>query len=248
MDLKEIKEDLVLRHPWETSRVHFFLKFLKSNKRKEIKDILDVGAGDGFFAKGMRNSLAPFAQLYCFDIHYKEKNKEKKREENIFFVKNLPSQKFDLILLMDVLEHVSSEKIFLDELIEKNSHSETLFLISVPSWQSLYTQHDRKLEHFRRYSFKMLEDSLKRSDLEIIHAGGLFYFLLIPRLFTKCFEIIFPEKNGTSDLGEWKWGYLVTNIVLYFLKIDHLFSILFFKIGLRLPGLSLWALVRRRRV
>lgn len=244
MDLKEIKGIMVRRHPWETSRLYFFLNLLKICKIAKPQSMLDVGAGDAFFAQELRKEFTPSASLCCVDLNYPEE----KNEGNVRFIKKLPTECFDLIMLMDVLEHVPDEALFLKELLDKNSHQETVFLISVPAWQCLFSAHDKKLEHFRRYNPKLLSEVLKQNGLEIIKQGAFFHGLLAPRLMAKLLEGFNKNQNHTADLGQWKKGALVTLAVESLLKVDCSFSLLLARFGIQLPGLSLWAIGRVKKI
>jgi SAM-dependent methyltransferase len=55
-----------------------------------------------------------------------------------------------LVLLMDVLEHVSDDFALLSELFAA-SQPGTHFLLTVPADESLWSEHDESFGHFRRY-------------------------------------------------------------------------------------------------
>lgn len=243
MDLKEIKGIMVRRHPWETSRLYFFLSLIQKRDFLKPQSLLDVGAGDAFFAQELRKELSPQARLCCVDLHYNEE----KNEGNISFLKKLPNERFDLIMLMDVLEHVPSEAHFLKELLDKNSHAGTYFLVSVPAWQCLFSNHDKKLDHFRRYNPKLLKEVFNKNGFEVLEQGGFFHSLLAPRLIAKCVETFCKNKNQTSDLGQWSKGPLLTYLIESFLKADCFFSLVLNRLGIQLPGLSLWAIARVKK-
>lgn len=244
MDLKEVNGVISRRHPWETSRLYFFLNFVKKNKLPIAKSLLDVGAGDAYFAQEFRKRIAPQAHLCCVDLHYSEE----KITDGITFKKNLPIEHFDMILLMDVLEHIADEGAFIKELVDKNAHQKTNFLISVPAWQCLYSGHDKKLEHFRRYDPRSLVQVLEQSGLEVLEQGSFFHLLLFPRLVTKLFEKLQGNVNLTSDLGEWKGGALITSLMEFILKMDIQVSFLLRRLRVQLPGLSLWVIARVKKL
>lgn len=244
MDLKEIKQDLVRRHPWESSRLSFFKNVLGNYGSKQVSSILDIGSGDGFFSQEVHKEFFSKAKLVCFDFNYTEE----KHYGLVHFTKHTSSERFDLILLMDVLEHVEHETEFLENVVKKNSKGTSLFLLSVPAWQKLYSLHDQKLGHFRRYSFKQFEKLLDEAGLEIVLSGGLFHSLLIPRLLTKFHERKVKESQSslTKDLGEWRGGYCLTRFIELLLSLDNACSLLAARVGLKIPGLSVWALARRK--
>ncbi len=239
-----MKGDLVRRHPWESSRLSFFKNVLANHGPKQVSAILDIGSGDGFFSQEIQKEFFLKAKLVCFDLNYIEE----KNYGLVHFIKHPPSEHFDLILMMDVLEHVEHEAEFLESIIKKNRKGSSLFLISVPAWQKLYSLHDQKLGHLRRYNFKLFEKTLNEAGLEIVLSGGLFYSLILPRLLTK-FQERKMKGNQTSltkDLGEWRGGYCCTRLIELLLSLDNALSLLAARVGLKVPGLSLWALARRK--
>ena len=244
VDLKEIRGDVVRRHPWESSRLSFFKNVLGNYGSKQVSTILDIGSGDAFFAQEIHKAFFPKAKLICFDLNYTEE----KRYGLIQFTKTRPSERFDLFLMMDVLEHAERDEEFLEEIVKKNSKGTSLFLISVPAWQKLYTLHDKKLGHFRRYSFNQFEKLLNEAGLEVVLSGGLFHGLLLPRLMTKIQEKKLGESHSplTKDLGEWKGGYCLTRFLECLLYLDNTFSLLMATAGIKIPGLSVWCLARRK--
>ena len=171
MDLKEIRGDVVRRHPWESSRLSFFKNVLGNYGSKQVSTILDIGSGDAFFAQEIHKAFFPKAKLICFDLNYTEE----KRYGLIQFTKTRPSERFDLFLMMDVLEHAERDEEFLEEIVKKNSKGTSLFLISVPAWQKLYTLHDKKLGHFRRYSFNQFEKLLNEKFQNMINVNFNLY-------------------------------------------------------------------------
>lgn len=244
MDLKEIKGDLVRRHPWESSRLSFFKNVLGNHGPRQVFSIFDVGSGDAFFSQEVHKEFFPKAKLFCFDLFYSEE----KRFGLIHFTRNRPTERFDLILLMDVLEHIEKDSEYLEEIVKKNSKDSSLFLISVPAWQQLYSLHDKKLGHVRRYSFKEFEKLLKEAGLTPVLFGGLFHSLLFPRLLIKWQERKLSDNDATltRDLGEWKKGYFLSKLIEVCLYADNCFSLFCARLGLKIPGLSVWALARRK--
>ena len=74
---------------------------------------------------------------------------------------------------MDILEHVDDDIGLLKNYVGKVPRG-TLFLISVPAFQFLWSGHDIFLEHKRRYKLSQLESVVKSAGLTIKH--GTYYF------------------------------------------------------------------------
>lgn len=101
------------------------------------------------------------------------------------FVRGTQAVRANLVLLMDVIEHVDDDVALLREYSEK-SLPEATMLISVPAFQWLWSAHDVFLGHRRRYTLAHLERSVRNAGLEVVSAcyyyGGVFPLAAIVRL------------------------------------------------------------------
>ena len=75
-------------------------------------------------------------------------------------------QKFDVILILDVLEHLKNDRKILFKL-KKILNKGGVLIITVPAHPSLYGKRDKEMGHFRRYSKKKLKKLLADSDYQI---------------------------------------------------------------------------------
>ncbi|MGY6560479.1 MAG: class I SAM-dependent methyltransferase [Luteibaculaceae bacterium] len=251
MDLveKNKRTKVEVRHPWELARVEVVKQIIQKNTDvKNIKNILDVGCGDVFVAMQLSEWL-PNAAIYCVDTAFNESLvKELKTEINnrpIFLFKDLNEvpKDFtaDLVLLLDVIEHIEHDVAFLTQLKTKPQiDNATQFLITVPAFQHLFCQHDVFLGHYRRYTNKSLVRTIEKSDLTVVKIGYFFFSLVIARLLTATKEKIFKNKNGTTGLVEWNKGVSISTTIKQFL----IFDAKFFGFFLKLPGLSNYVLCK----
>lgn len=72
-----------------------------------------------------------------------------------------------LCTLFDVLEHIESEDAALTE-VRRILRPQGLVLVSVPAYMFLWSSHDERLHHYRRYVARTLRDALERNGLEVI--------------------------------------------------------------------------------
>jgi hypothetical protein len=140
-----------------------------------------------------------------------------------------------LILLLDVLEHI--DKGFVTNLIQSYASPGTLFLITVPLYPFLYSEHDINLGHKRRHAYAELQRLMRNEGLHIVRSGYLFSSLLIIRLLQllagKVYSRLKPGRKGSSfaDVTAWNHSPFMTKIVKGFLYLDV-------KYANRFPGLS----------
>ncbi len=248
MDLVERRAPIHSRHPWEQARAAFFVKAARKLLRPDAR-LLDVGAGDGFVASQLLGAL-PALQITCCDLHYDDAtiSELSKTYSKLTFAQALPDTTFDAITLLDVLAHIDDDQSFLDDLVRRITPGGIL-LFAVPAWQALFTAHDRKLRHFRRYSPSQALEVLRRSGLEPLSHGGLFHSLLPVRLAEKALETVKPARQDDTvlhgDVGTWGGGPLLTRAITTALELDGSLSRALSRIRLPLPGLSFFALCRK---
>ena len=85
---------------------------------------------------------------------------------------------YDLIALLDVLEHIDDDRASLETLGEGLAEDGRM-LITVPAFQWLWSKHDELHHHKRRYSRKSLEKVIRSAGLSPLKTG-YFNSLLFP--------------------------------------------------------------------
>jgi len=249
MDLREAQEEGATRHPWEVARFCFFEEVLRgATSAGGPLQILDVGSGDSWFARSLLPGLPAGSHIECWDAEYTERDLAQ-TVPGLTRTATKPTTRADVLLLLDVLEHVEDDFAFLDALVRDNTHPESIVLVSVPAWSSLFTAHDTELKHFRRYSPALAAKLVENCGLRIDERGGLFHALLAPRAASKLVEVAraalgLPAVAPASSA--WHGGALQTKLVSAALAIDNRASHLTARYGLEVPGLSWWALCRTR--
>lgn len=266
MDLREeAVRKSTTRHPWEVARARFFLDLLRGRGvLSALHAVADVGAGDGYFARELRRALT--AQLpsdievTCCDLHYTDDWLAARAADpdwvGLRFTRELPqSRTFDLLVLLDVLEHVADDRGFLTGLVAAHAGPGAHVLLSVPAWMALFSRHDLGVVHHRRYTPAGLREVARAAGLELVAHGGLFHGLLLPRALQKVGELArgirarptpeAPPEHAEQEIGGWSKGPLATALVCRALRADNAISGLAARAGLSLPGLSTWVLARR---
>jgi len=100
---------------------------------------------------GLQHNVSRISRVCCYDIH--QKNEEFRN-------------KFDLILLFDVLEHIPDEHGFVRSILFHLA-SKGRLVMSVPAGPWAYSAYDRAAGHVRRYSIGTLRETARNSGLEL---------------------------------------------------------------------------------
>ena len=167
-----------------------FRKYQISLIKEFIKGkFLEVGAGKG--------GLIPFYKKFTRDITIIEPEKKlfkilrNNRNNKNIKIKNQAIKdikgKYDTIIYYDVLEHIKDD---LNELknAKKKLKKNAYLIFSVPAYQTLYSDFDKSVGHYKRYNkddFIKLEKKvgLKIEKLVYYDSLGLF-FLILNKLFS----------------------------------------------------------------
>jgi SAM-dependent methyltransferase len=256
MDLREVPRGRFERHPWEIARARFFSELLveRTAELRKPLTILDVGAGDGYLARTALTALGSASRAVCFDPNYAsdELGRGRNPQRGLEFTRELPEQRFDVLLLLDVIEHVADARAFVADLVGRYLAPGGCVIVSVPAYLVLFTAHDIALGHHRRYRPGELRDVLEAAGLRVERAGGLFHSLLAVRAVEKMTELARGRRSvpqpaqapavAETDAGAWQAGRRVTRIVTQALALDTWFSKRLARARVELPGLSAWAI------
>lgn len=171
MDLKEtdILGDDIAKHWYYKNKAKALKKMVGD---KTINTILDIGAGSGFFSKYLLNGTSA-EEAWCVDVCYSEDSDNIDSGKFIHYRKQIETCNADLVLLMDVLEHVDDDVGLLSEYVKRVPVGST-FIISVPAFQYMWSGHDVFLEHKRRYTLAQIESVVR--DAGLILKSSAYYF------------------------------------------------------------------------
>jgi hypothetical protein len=256
MDLKELPRRTFQRHPWEIARADFFLGLLRRHVAGTRLRALDIGAGDGYFAGRLLADLPAVARVTCLDTGYDADwiVRQEPKKSGLAFVTQRPDESFDLVLMLDVLEHADDDRALLDEAIASTTQASGWLLLSAPAHPMLYSRHDELLGHRQRYAPAGLRALATRAGLDITAHGQLFASLLLPRVLAKLGETVPGGRKAAppaadrieTALGTWHHGAMVTEAATRLLALDGAAGRLAARWRIPLPGLTTWLLARRQ--
>lgn len=230
------------RHFWEQAKRYAVTRLLGDH---DWQRALEIGCGDC----AMLTELArrhPECRFYGADTAFTPKLIEffttrPDFPRNITLSVEVPAgMTFDALFLFDVLEHIEDEKTFLGQMLGLLTPGATV-AVTVPAWQSLFSEHDRFLQHFRRYRRGQLVKVLTASGLQVTDSGYLFSSLLPFRLMQKWLGGK-PKNGATPQLQQ--TGPL-NPVWAAILKTDVASGLLLHQLKLNLPGLSCFAICRK---
>lgn len=136
------------------------------------RSVLDIGAGSGFFAREwlLRGGAE---RATCVDPHYAADRDEAVAGKPLLFRREVSATDADLLLLMDVLEHVDDDVGLLADHARLARRGATV-LLTVPAFQWLWSGHDVFLGHRRRYTLAGLEACARGAGITIDRACYFF--------------------------------------------------------------------------
>jgi SAM-dependent methyltransferase len=121
--------------------------------QRQFEDHLDIPV-DGFDlnTEALQRSISRRSRLACYDVE--------DRKEAL-------QGRYDLVLLLDVIEHVLDERAFLSAaafLASPGGH----LVVNVPASPRLYSRYDDAVGHLRRYTPASLLEAAQQSGLEVV--------------------------------------------------------------------------------
>ncbi|HMO17954.1 MAG TPA: methyltransferase domain-containing protein [Oligoflexia bacterium] len=217
--------------------------FLFDSGINRMPKLMDVGCGSG----GSFDVLSEFGSVLGVEPSSVLANRARNRgiatsvfEKSVHDLEEV--KEVNIFTLFDVLEHIEDDHSFMKGINDKALQAHRV-LVSVPACPALYSEHDRLLHHYRRYTKPMLRATLENSGYEVelisYHMSLLFPVAVAVRLLEKI-KALLGKKSDTVEIGD--AGPIISPILKSALTLEsHLVS----KISLPI-GLWLFALARRK--
>lgn len=196
--------------------------------------ILDVGAGSGFFSRHLLQTTSARSAL-CVDIGYAAERDDSTAGKPVHYRRDVGPTDCDLVLMMDVLEHVDDDRGLLRHYAAKvpaGAH----FLVTVPAFAFLWSGHDVFLEHKRRYQLTEMEAVVADAGLQMVR--GAYYFGLV---FPLAAALRLATRSSSEPMSSLRRHGPLTNALL---SAACTAELPFFRLN-RLAGLTAFVLARK---
>lgn len=125
--------------------------------------ILDIGCGEGYFFDEYEGVGIEPCEIF------KKENIINEPLESISL-----NKKFDIIIALDVLEHLEDDTI-IHKFIDNNLKDDGMAIITVPAHRHLYNNHDKVHNHYRRYDKSDLKKLLNNYNAQVYYYNSLLY-------------------------------------------------------------------------
>lgn len=188
-------------HFWVKRRFIVLLALAESSLRS-ASVIGEIGCGNGlvqrqiecYFEKSvdgydlntiaLKNNISQRSRIIRYDITNDESE-----------IKDI----YDLLLLMDVLEHIGDQRKFLFA-ANKMLKSGGFLIVNVPAFNKLYSDYDRAVGHIRRYDSDELTQTIEACGFKRI-SYSYWGLPLIPLLWIRRLIIRNRDQNATIRQG-----------------------------------------------
>ena len=154
-------------HWWFNARREILDVVLSTLKLPKNTNILEIGCGTGGNIEMLQKyGNVKAVEMDVFALEYAQKTGAEVRQG--YMPNKFPyKEKFDLICIFDVLEHIEEDEETLS-VIYKHLQLDGKLIITVPAYQWLYGSHDKLLHHRRRYTIKELIHKCKKNNFKIM--------------------------------------------------------------------------------
>jgi SAM-dependent methyltransferase len=187
------------RHWWFVARRQILDRAIARLPLPENARILEAGCGTG----GSLTMLARHGHLQAMDLT--ELAVELARERAIAEVRRgrlpdqipFPDERFDLIVSLDVIQHVEDDIAAFKALKERLKPGGYL-LVTVPAYAWLWSRHDESWQNLRRYSRKNLIRVARCAGLKVTYTSH-FNTVLFPAIVLARVLQFSPAHHQTTD-------------------------------------------------
>lgn len=208
-------------------RLHVVSVMKKFGIRKP--KILDVGCGTGYLLK----ELSRYGQAFGLDKSKRSllycKKRGLKKIYNIDIERNIfPNVKFDIITILDVIEHIQDDKKAMIN-ISKSLKTKGIVIVTTPAFQKLWSYWDVAAGHYRRYNTKEIKKLFRESGFTIVYMRFTNISFFVPAFTIRMIKAKFNSNNTKQHSSDFiKIPNFINSFLYLILKIEMLISFFIF--------------------
>jgi len=212
------------------------------NKFAEKGKVLDIGAGTG---KILSELKIKDWEIEGIDgekeaVKWSQKRGIKIQQADIEKKLGFNKNSFELILVLDVIEHLNNDRQVLKE-INRVLKPRGIAIITVPAYQWLFNYWDKMLGHKRRYSRKSLKNIINLDMFKIEHLGYSSMFIFPVAIAVRLVKKL-TGKIKTSDFQTTPLAFISVPIIKFLNYIERMLLS-----AISLPfGLSVICVIRKK--
>ncbi len=206
-------------HWWWAGRRQLIRQLLTGYNPQKI---LDIGCGTGQTLSFLK-TIFPKAKLFGLDqsrtaVRFAQNRGHHLVKEGDALHLPFPKETFDIVLLLDVIEHIQDDRQALTE-AKRVLKKRGVILITSPALQFIWSHHDSNQGHQRRYTRTRLRTLAQDLDLEIKFLSYFNYFLssvIIPVRLVSRFKFFESLTNYDAKIN---FGIASLSPLNWFLKL-----------------------------
>lgn len=190
-------------HWWNLARSRILAKEISAFTGPEAS-VLEVGCGRGLVVKRLREAGIDCSGVELADVRPIQAAAQHIRAgTDAVDLPDTERQRYDTILLLDVIEHIPEPVPFLRNLAAAFPNLSRV-IVTVPARQELWSNYDEFYGHYRRYTPEMLETLSRELRWKLERKSYFFHIVYLPAWITmklkKDRKIQFDPPRGASRL------------------------------------------------
>jgi SAM-dependent methyltransferase len=212
--------DLYRRHWWWRVREEIVLGRIAVLLREVPRArILDVGCGAGLFF----DALQRFGEVEGIESDATAVENAGKWRNRIHHGQLdetfTPSAPYDLILMLDVLEHLDEPVTLLHDAALLLAEGGRI-LVTVPAFNWLWTKHDDLNHHVRRFTMSEMKQTIAAAGLAAGDSSYLFPSLVLPKMIARAIEAVRGSAPAVPEIPP----AAVNRTVEFVLRAEHTYA------------------------
>lgn len=189
-------------HFWFKSRIDAFFRFApRYMALNQNMHVMEIGCGNGLVRKQLENKVGWTVDGCDINENALKLNEGLKGKTFLYNIHERNEQfrdKYDAVILFDVLEHIPDTREFIESIFYHLKPGGILF-INVPALNQYKSDYDEVVGHVRRYDTKMMEKEFEGMPVKVL--GHRYWAMsLLPALIAR--KKLVRNKGNIKEVVE----------------------------------------------